>query len=85
MANTLANIFGSSPVMPLEKHMSIAYKAARELNTFFRAVVEDDWEGASSARDAITGYEHEADDLKKEIRTHLPKSLFMPVAREDIL
>lgn len=85
MANTFANIFGSSPVMPLEKHMNIAFKAARELERFFNAVVEGDWDEAGAARDAITGYEHEADDLKKEIRIHLPKSLFMPVAREDIL
>ena len=85
MANTLANIFGSSPVMPLEKHMNIAFKAARELERFFGAVVEGDWDEATASRDSITGYEHEADDLKKEIRIHLPKSLFMPVAREDIL
>jgi predicted phosphate transport protein (TIGR00153 family) len=85
VVNTLANIFGSSPVMPLEKHMNIAFKAARELEGFFEAVVEGDWDTASAARDAITEFEHEADDLKKEIRIHLPKSLFMPVAREDIL
>ena len=36
-------------------------------------------------RNRITGFEHEADDLKKEIRLHLPKSLFMPVPREDLL
>jgi predicted phosphate transport protein (TIGR00153 family) len=85
LANTLANIFGSSPVMPLEKHMNIAFKAARELERFFKAVVDTDWDEASAARDEITAFEHEADDLKKEIRMHLPKSLFMPVAREDIL
>ena len=33
----------------------------------------------------VVGGEHEADDLKKEIRLHLPKSLFMPVPREDLL
>jgi len=29
--------------------------------------------------------EHEADGLKREIRGHLPKSLFLPVARADLL
>jgi len=33
----------------------------------------------------IEKLEHEADDLKKEIRLRLPKSLFMPVPREDLL
>jgi uncharacterized protein len=85
MANVLANIFGSSPVMPLEKHIEIVYRCARQLRGFFAAAVEGDWEAAAAARKEIETLEHEADDLKKEIRLHLPKSLFMPVPREDIL
>lgn len=85
MANAFANIFGASPVMPLEKHVNIAFKAARELADFFRAVVAEDWQEAERSRDKIVTFEHEADDLKKEIRLHLPKSLFMPVPREDLL
>ena len=85
MSSTLANIFGSSPVMPLEKHVNIAYQAVKKLGVFFDAVVAGDWQAAEAARDEINDLEHEADDLKKEIRTHLPKSLFMPVPREDLL
>jgi len=81
----LANIFGSSPVRPLEKHVDIAYRCTRELNGFFAAVVADDWDKASKARDRIQELEHKADDLKKSIRLHLPKSLFMPVPRQDLL
>ena len=85
MANMLANIFGSSPVLPLEKHIGLAHKCAKQLNEFFAAVVSGDWDKASDVRDEINRLEHEADDLKKEIRLHLPKSLFMPVPREDLL
>lgn len=85
MANAFVNIFGSSPVLPLEKHVDIAYKAARELGAFFKAAVSSDWEAAEQSRSEITRLEHAADDLKKEIRLHLPKSLFMPVPREDLL
>ncbi len=85
MANMLANIFGSSPVFPLEKHVDIAYRCARELRGFFAAGVSGDWEKAESFRRNIEKYEHEADDLKKEIRLNLPKSLFMPVPRQDLL
>ena len=81
----LANIFGTSPVKPLEKHVHIAYKCVRELDAFFSAAIKEDWDKASSARNEIIRFEHEADDLKKEIRLHLPKSLFMPVPREDLL
>ena len=85
MANMLANIFGSSPVMPLENHVNIAYKATRKLGEFFDAAIAGDWDKAAGLREEVNALEHEADDLKKEIRQHLPKSLFMPVPREDLL
>ena len=85
MANMLANIFGSSPVKPLEKHVEIAYTCSKQLHGFFAAVVRGDWGKASKIRDEITALEHKADDLKKKIRLQLPKSLFMPVPREDLL
>ena len=85
MANVLANIFGSSPVGPLEKHMDIAYRCAKKLRPFFDAVVAKDHERMAEVRAQIEALENEADDLKKEIRLHMPKSLFMPVPREDLL
>ena len=85
MANVLANIFGKSPVVPLEKHIGIAYQSAKQLRAFFSAAVSGNWNKAAKVRAAIETLEHDADDLKKEIRLNLPKSLFMPVPREDLL
>ena len=85
MANVLANIFGASPVMPLEKHIEIAHRCAKQLRPFFAAAVGGDWDEATEVRARIEALEQEADDLKKEIRLNLPKSLFMPVPREDLL
>lgn len=85
MANVLANIFGTSPVKPLEKHINLAFSCAKQLRGFFAAAVDGDWETAATFRDKIEKLEHDADDVKKKIRLHLPKSLFMPVPREDLL
>lgn len=85
MATLLANLFGASPVMPLERHCDIAYQCTKRLTDFFAAVVADDWDKAASIRGEIAQLEHDADDLKKKIRLNLPKSLFMPVPREDLL
>lgn len=71
--------------MPLEKHVNIAYQCTKNLAPFIKAVIDEDWDTAAAVREQISALEHEADDLKKEIRLHLPKSLFMPVPREDLL
>ena len=85
MANVLANIFGSSPVKPLEKHVHVAYRCAKQLHGFFAAAIKGDWNEVQTFRNEIERLEHKADDIKKEIRLSLPKSLFMPVPREDLL
>lgn len=85
MANMLANIFGSSPVQPLERHIEIAFRCAKKLRPLFEAVIANDWDTALAVRADIEALEHEADDVKKEIRLNMPKSLFMPVPREDLL
>ena len=85
MGNVLANVFGSSPVRPLEQHMDIAFRCAKKLRPFFEAVIAKDYERMGEVRSQIEALENEADNLKKNIRLNMPKSLFMPVPREDLL
>ncbi|MEO0574649.1 MAG: TIGR00153 family protein [Pseudomonadota bacterium] len=85
MASLLTGMFGKSPVQPLEQHANVVHKCARQLQEFFKAVTKSDWETAAACRSNIEALENEADDLKKQIRMQLPKSLFMPVPREDLL
>ena len=85
MGNVLANVFGSSPVKPLEQHMDIAFRCAKKLRPFFEAVIAQDYERMAEVRSQIEALENEADNLKKNIRLNMPKSLFMPVPREDLL
>jgi predicted phosphate transport protein (TIGR00153 family) len=65
--------------------METCFKAAKQLKEFFDAVTEGDWARVDACRARIVELENEADDLKAQIRAQLPKSLFMPVAREDLL
>lgn len=81
----VANIFGSSPVGPLENHVGVVFQCTKKLGEFVAAVIADDWDSAKVAHEAIVTLEQDADDLKKEIRLRLPRSLFMPVPREDLL
>ena len=85
MGNVLANIFGSSPVRPLEQHMDISFRCAKKLRPFFDAVIAKDYKRMAEVRAQIESLENDADELKKDIRLNMPKSLFMPVPREDLL
>jgi len=85
LANVLAHIFGSPLVLSLEKHVNTAYQCTKRLEEFFEAAIDGDWDKAAKSRDAINALEHEADDLKKEIRRHVPKRLFMRFPRQDLL
>jgi len=85
VGNYISKIFGASPVGPLQEHMEVCFQAARTLKSFFAAVTEENWERVAELRVAIVALEHEADELKAQIRSQLPKSMFMPVPREDLL
>ena len=81
----MSGIFGSSPVSPLQKHMSKVYTCAAELIPLFNAVINEEWDEVVKSQQYISSLEQEADVLKKELRLNLPKGLFMPVSRQDLL
>ncbi|OGV32387.1 MAG: TIGR00153 family protein [Legionellales bacterium RIFCSPHIGHO2_12_FULL_35_11] len=79
------NVFGPSPIKPIEKHMHKTYICAKQLLPLFEAVLEENWEAAETIRDSIINLEKEADVIKKDLRLHLPTGLFLPVSRTDLL
>lgn len=81
----LSNLFGRSPIKPMQEHMALAVKAATELTSFFEAVTSDNWTLAGEIQQRVVKFENEADEIKKQLRLHLPKSLFLPVPRTDLL
>jgi predicted phosphate transport protein (TIGR00153 family) len=81
----MSGIFGSSPVSPLQQHMSKVYACASELIPLFNAVINEDWDEVIKRQQLISQLEKDADVLKKELRLNLPKGLFMPISRQDLL
>jgi predicted phosphate transport protein (TIGR00153 family) len=82
---SLFDMFGPSPIKPLETHMRKVYHAAKQLIPFFEAVLKDDWSSAESIKLKIIQQEKEADGIKRDLRLHLPNGLFLPVSRTSIL
>jgi predicted phosphate transport protein (TIGR00153 family) len=82
---TISSLFGSSPVKPLQTHMASVIECVDQLVPFFEAVLQQDWKTARSEQKNISKLENAADKLKRQLRMQLPKSLFMPVSRRDLL
>lgn len=79
------NMFGRSPIRPLEEHMSKVHACVKELGNFFTPVLAQNWQDAEKIQQEIVRLENEADDMKRDLRLHLPKGLFLPVSRGDLL
>ncbi|MFY7698551.1 MAG: TIGR00153 family protein [Legionella sp.] len=82
---SIFNMFGPSPIRPIEQHMRKTYLCAKKLYPFFEAVLALDWETADAIKDKIISIEKEADRIKRDLRLHLPTGLFLPVSRTDLL
>ena len=81
----LGNLFGRSPIGPIQEHMALADEAAQLLPALFRAMAADDWDSAKQVHKDIVSAESAADKMKRSVRKHLPNNLFLPVPRSDLL
>jgi predicted phosphate transport protein (TIGR00153 family) len=81
----ISGLFGSSPFKPLQEHMASVQECTARLLPYFDAVLNKDWDEAARQQQKISELEKHADRLKRHLRLRLPNSLFMPVARRDLL
>ena len=81
----IANLFGHSPIRPMQEHMRAAVECARQILPLFEEMVAGDAAAIATRRQEIDRLEHEADRIKNEIRSHLPKRMFLAVERRDML
>ncbi len=83
--NPFTSLFGRSPFKPMQEHMRTVKKCTAQMPKLFEALCDGDQEKLEAVKDKIFELENEADTIKNELRAHLPKSLFMPVDRRDLL
>ncbi|MCU7881368.1 MAG: TIGR00153 family protein [Candidatus Thiodiazotropha sp. (ex Lucinoma aequizonata)] len=84
-SNPIASLLGSSPFKPLQTHMEIIKECIAEVPGLFEALIAGNQEQLKAAKEKIFSLEHDADQIENDIRARLPKSLFMPVDRRDLL
>jgi predicted phosphate transport protein (TIGR00153 family) len=84
-SSPLMKMFRRSPLKYLQEHMRVVMECVREVPPLFDALIDGDKDQFTSIKDRIFEREAAADKIKNELRAGLPKSLFMPVDRRDLL
>jgi hypothetical protein len=85
MKRTIFDLFAKSPFGPLQDHMRKVMDCVSLIPDLYRALEEEDEINFERLVEEIKEAEHEADKIKNEIRGDLPKTVFTPVDRDDLL
>jgi predicted phosphate transport protein (TIGR00153 family) len=69
----------------MQQHMRVAVDCARAVLPLVEDMVAGRTENLPSRREEIDRLEHKADDIKHEIRSHLPGRMMLAMERRDLL
>ncbi|WP_372882710.1 TIGR00153 family protein [Psychromonas sp.] len=83
--NSILGVFAKSPIKPILTHIDKVASCSGLLIPFFEASRKQDWIKAEEVRKELSQREKHADELKRELHLRLPKGLFMPIARGDLI
>ncbi|MCH2287339.1 MAG: TIGR00153 family protein, partial [SAR324 cluster bacterium] len=81
----ISSMFARSPFKPLRDHMDKVAESVVPLKDFFEALHQEDYAKVKEIQQQVSLAEKEADIIKNEVRDHLPRSIFMPINRRDLL
>lgn len=81
----IAELFGRSPFGPLVEHTRKVHECVAEVRPLIEAFLDQQYDQVREIHKRISKLEYQADNIKREIRNHLPRSLFLPVDRGDML
>lgn len=82
---SLSGLLRQSPFKPIQQHMRTVFSCICLLPPLFDALYRKDLSQVRDFAGQIGLLESEADTIKNTFRLNLPRSLFLPVDREDLL
>ena len=85
MATTIENLFQKSPFEPMRHHMAAVMECVVLVKPMFEACMESDPGRLKEIAERVFKVEHEADQIKDEIRQVIPTRFVLPVYRGDLL
>lgn len=78
-------LFGKSPFEPMKAHMKIANECAMHMPSAVEAFFNGDKDTLNDIKYSVFQLEEDADKILEELQSRLPKTMFLPVDRGDLL
>ena len=83
--STIGKLFGRSPFGQIQQHMDQVSKCIDKMSEVIDAVKAEKFELVEDLTYEVSKLEHEADQIKDNIRERLLKSFIMPIDRKEVL
>jgi len=83
--SSLSGLLRGSPFKPIQEHMKVVFSCICLIPILFDALYRKDKQQVFEIAEEIKNLETDADKLKSTFRLNMPKSLFLPVDRKDLL
>ena len=81
----ISEVISNSPLALLERHAGVCVDCVERLPLYFEEAQAGRWGRAGEVRKDICRFEGLADELKRDLRSNLPRGLWMSVSRADLL
>lgn len=82
--STIGKLFGSSPFSQIQLHMGQVAKCIAKLAEALEAMQAGEFERLENYAQQVSQLEHQADQIKGDIRNRLHRRFFMPIERSEI-
>ncbi len=83
--STIGKLFGRSPFGQVQEHMAQVAVCVSKMTEAIHALNEDRYEDLDGIASEVSRLEHQADQIKDDIRGRLLKRIFMPIDRAEVL
>lgn len=82
---SILSMFSKSPFKALVSHMDKVRACVDQIESLFGALEKKNYDELQNIAELIMKLEHEADQIKDGIRTHMRQSIFLPVDKKDFM
>ena len=83
--STIGKLFGRSPFSQIQQHMEQVSKCIDKMSEALDAVKAGEFDTLDQYSKEVSQLEHQADQIKDDIRERLLKRIFMPIDRAEVL